>query len=557
MTANANSEGQAKRLEGGAARRLPDNFHFLVLETLRQLEDAHACLEAPSFERFKRAWDRDQYVDLLKARIERHCFTTVRDAPSGSDRSLARLMALNVVTANLERIADYAVNLCKQTLFLHSDRVPRGFRFSAMFRLIDEGLEGLEAALRNMDVDAALAIARSERDLDRMFKNGFVKINRRLKKGRDPEDQLTMLFILRYLERMGDCLQNIGEAILSAAVGERFKLKQLERLEDHLASSGQESELDRLDLESFADTRSGNLTTAVRPGSSKPSAVFKEGLFSKISRERDGLRRWAEFRPGLAPEILEFRRHEGRASMLVQYLPGRTLLAHFINSPEGSGRDGLRQLLKLLQEIWQETRVSEPARPRFMAQLKRRMAGVRRLHPTLARHGQCLGGYSVPSLGDLLLRLDSLDRTLAAPFSVLTHGDLNLDNVLYHPDASKLHLLDVHRSAQQDWLQDLSVLMVSLLRLPLGDQPSKDAAARRMAECLAVGRDFAARQEDRSFESRLALGVARSCITSTRYIFDRELARQLFLKGLYLLERIPVGQAGAFRFPDWLLRRSM
>ena len=50
--------------------------------------------------------------------------------------------------------------------------------------------------------------------------------------------------------------------------------------------------------------------------------------------------------------------------------------------------------------------------------------------------------------------------------------------------------------------------------------------------------DFARQQEDDTFELRLAFGLARSFITSTRFILDDSLAKRMYLRGYYLLERI-------------------
>ncbi|MDH3985881.1 MAG: hypothetical protein OEV12_05640, partial [Gammaproteobacteria bacterium] len=49
---------------------------------------------------------------------------------------------------------------------------------------------------------------------------------------------------------------------------------------------------------------------------------------------------------------------------------------------------------------------------------------------------------------------------------------------------------------------------------------------------------FAKKNSDSSFELRLALGLARSFATSTRFILDKTLARAMFLRARYLLEQV-------------------
>ncbi len=58
--------------------------------------------------------------------------------------------------------------------------------------------------------------------------------------------------------------------------------------------------------------------------------------------------------------------------------------------------------------------------------------------------------------------------------------------------------------------------------------------------------------EDHSFELRLALGLARSFATSTRFILDKSLARAMFARAHYLIERVletDPKAAGKFSIP--------
>lgn len=46
------------------------------------------------------------------------------------------------------------------------------------------------------------------------------------------------------------------------------------------------------------------------------------------------------------------------------------------------------------------------------------------------------------------------------------------------------------------------------------------------------------RNGDDSFHIRLGLGLARSFITSTRFILDKSLAKAMQMRGCYILERL-------------------
>ena len=63
---------------------------------------------------------------------------------------------------------------------------------------------------------------------------------------------------------------------------------------------------------------------------------------------------------------------------------------------------------------------------------------------------------------------------------------------------------------------------------------------------------FADRNGDETFELRLAFGLARSFVTSTRFILDTSLAKAMYLRGCYILERVLEQnrqQAADFKLP--------
>ncbi|MGB5339492.1 MAG: hypothetical protein WBO06_10400, partial [Gammaproteobacteria bacterium] len=64
--------------------------------------------------------------------------------------------------------------------------------------------------------------------------------------------------------------------------------------------------------------------------------------------------------------------------------------------------------------------------------------------------------------------------------------------------------------------------------------------------------EFARKSGDRTFELRLALGLARSFATSTRFILDNTLAHAMFMRSRYLIEQVLAtkpADAKSFRVP--------
>ena len=78
-------------------------------------------------------------------------------------------------------------------------------------------------------------------------------------------------------------------------------------------------------------------------------------------------------------------------------------------------------------------------------------------------------GIAHGSLADLLERAAELEASLAPPVSVRLHGDFNANNIVYDAETDRVHFIDVHRSGQGDYLQDIGVLLVSNVRNPIED----------------------------------------------------------------------------------------
>jgi hypothetical protein len=103
-----------------------------------------------------------------------------------------------------------------------------------------------------------------------------------------------------------------------------------------------------------------------------------------------------------------------------------------------------------------------------------------------------------------------------------------------------------------DYVQDVSVFMVSNYRLKILDLPQRRRILQLTRDFYHFAAEFADKAGDQTFELRLALGLARSFVTSTRFILDKYLARAMFMRSRYLLERVLAAGPGmekSFRVP--------
>jgi aminoglycoside phosphotransferase (APT) family kinase protein len=159
------------------------------------------------------------------------------------------------------------------------------------------------------------------------------------------------------------------------------------------------------------------------------------------------------------------------------------------------------------------------------------------VHPSFGLREAGIGGIQVPSLQTLVEHAHAIESTLHAPFSVLTHGDFNIDNVIFTRD-SRIRFIDLHRSKHGDYVQDVSVFIASNLRLQIFESVARRSLHDLTLAFYDFAGDFAQRHDDPTYTARLGLGLARSFITSTRFLLDEGFAKSLYLRARYLLERI-------------------
>lgn len=531
------------------------NFQFLLVEIERQLEATQAVVEKHDERRIAKIESRDDYIDNLKSVIENACFATLHGEERLTSPEMAKLRALNIIGNNLERVGDHLVNVVRQTRHYDDPECIKRYAYKPFFAEVRKALEWTPRAVLERDMAAALKICRCELQLDRLYKEQFDRIRDELRSGFQTGDLLTTLFIFRYLERMGDALLNVGEAAIFAITGDKFKIHQFTALKDILTEGGHELPLSEIDFASIWGTRSGCRIGRVADrdgdGVTHREVIFKDGDTAKLRQEAANIARWDSLRPGLAPRVEAFREGKKSSSMLVELLPGQTIQDIAVGGDAALLRRALTALCRTVGEIWTGSLSPVPVPAGAMAQLRARLPEVLSVHPGLKSVRRAIGACALPSLDEAIAAAEDVEGRLASPYAVLLHGDYNSNNILYDVTEDRIHYIDLHRSAEGDAAQDVSVFMISNFRLPIFDAVRRRLLNAISTEFFTFARSFAARHGDASFEMRLALGLARSLITSTRFELSERFSRLMFARGMYLLSRVAghTGDTSGFRLP--------
>lgn len=534
--------------------RLPkavrDNLLFLLAETHSQIANFQVLLETQASTVAQRILDRRGYTYNLKMRIHDGCIHALRHGEKGSINVFS-LRAAEAIASDLERIS----HICSECVrFVGNVKQGKVVRKSGLAKLVKEALRGIdliECAIEEEDTKTTLKIAEIERKLDRLYNEIFKQKIKKIRKSDQLEDMITMLFVAQRVEEIGDVLLSISESVMSAQLGQPMHIDRFRSLKTALSDLG----LIEADVEPIAETKSGSGISGISDANSDEDgyvAIFKDGKKEKLKEERESVENWHEIFPGLAPQILSYNKQGKNASLLIEHLPGQTFDKILLQESEQTLEKALKHLCKTLKAVWKETKRKKTASANHMGQLQKRLPQVLDIHGDFNTSAKRVGEAELASLDELIAKAAELEAKLAPPFSVYIHGDFNLDNIIFDTDTKKIRFIDLHRSCYQDYTQDVSVFMISNYRLQVLDRETRRRIRRAACHMYAFARDFADKQGDTTFEVRLALGLARSFITSTRFILDGELANAMYLRGQYILERlgeVPEKQVHSFKLP--------
>lgn len=516
---------------------LEENFRFLVIEVQNQVNSTFRFLgNTEDGALYRKIVEKDDYIDNLKAIIENESFSLIHRETSADRRRVNHIRSVNIICVNLERIADFCVNIVRQTDHLKDPSVLMEYGHTEIFQEILKSLCLVIPCLAKNDLPGALAICKSEAVLDSLYKKTFDEIMERLGEGRNLPDLITVLFIFRYLERIGDSLLNIGEAIIFAVLGEKIKIERFDALKNTLARAGLSESISEGDFTAIWGTRSG--CHIGRLGAGDVPKIYKEGTISKIGAERDNLLLWGSFLPGIAPSVLDYRQNGEKASILVEFLSGRSLDEVILAAKEPVLETAVVRLTQVLGVVWTNSRAREPVTTDYMGQLTGRLDSVLSVHPGFLRREMTVGKAVIESTMNLIGICREIEKRLPAPFSVFIHGDFNVNNLLFNEEKETVHFIDLHRSKRSDYVQDTSVFLVSNHRLPVFDSPLRARINRVIGLFFDFASSFAEKNRDTTFQARLALALARSFFTSTRFELNRDFAKDMCLKAHYLLEKI-------------------
>lgn len=507
-----------------------EHFYFLRFEVENHFELVEVYVTQPSESLAQRLINRKGYRNTLLEKVELAVAMDVqRRKVDGQGFQQSKSLE------RLARLLDQLGQACLEfTAIKALKQLPDKSRkeYTKLIRLVGKSLKLVIINIDDANIRQGLKIGRRIPKITHRLMTAFAPDNSGAKNSAVVDFQL---------HRMIHLLSELADALLAANFGPAVRLQNYKQLQN--AAHAMTAQSEEFTVERLALTRSGSTIATLKAehaASGNRMAVYKEGESQKVIEELYGVDQWKRVYPKVAPTVLSHHVEQGGelGSMVIEHLPGRTLESLLLNGQWKSAKQLMRTLQRTLRKIWKSSRTPEPAQAEYMQQLRKRMPETRHTHPTLFNEHQTICGLPRPSFDELIDRVEPLESQLRAPFSVLIHGDFNVDNLIYDDLKNRIYFIDLHRASYSDYVQDLSVLMASIYRLPIMDAGPRAELMALIGQLYQFARRFAKENNDTSFDARLAIALGRSFATSTRFIYDKPFATRLALRASYLLEAV-------------------
>ena len=181
--------------------------------------------ETKDLELAKEIKEQDKLINEMEISINVDAYLLIaKQCPVASD--LRRVISVLKISNELERIADYTVNIAKYIRKTKNDDQAFFDEVIVLSGIVIEMLENIMEAFKNEDVTLAVKVSESDQVLDDEDKKTVKKLFKIAKTANDLETEEAMraLLVLKQLERAGDHVTNIAENIVYMVNAKRVEL---------------------------------------------------------------------------------------------------------------------------------------------------------------------------------------------------------------------------------------------------------------------------------------------------------------------------------------------
>jgi phosphate transport system protein len=169
----------------------------------------------------------DEEIDALEIQVDRDGVEVLlRFQPVASD--LRRVVTAMKCSVNIERIADQSVNIARRARKLSAEaELATVHSLEPMFAQASAMLADAVKAYADDDADLARGLKPRDRELDEMNRQFAEACTERM--AAEPhliQPYLNLIFIARFIERIGDHATNMGEDVVFSVAAEEIRHTQ-------------------------------------------------------------------------------------------------------------------------------------------------------------------------------------------------------------------------------------------------------------------------------------------------------------------------------------------
>jgi phosphate transport system protein len=179
---------------------------------MAQLNAAVDVLERRDSNAAARVVANDDAIDMLESTISRDVLTLLA-LRQPMARDLREVYAALKISADIERIGDYASNVAKRSIVLNnSAAIPATARIGRLAKTANKILADALLAYKTSDADLALIVRDADAELDSQYTSYFRELLTYMMEDPRTIGQCThLLFMAKNMERIGDHATNIAE----------------------------------------------------------------------------------------------------------------------------------------------------------------------------------------------------------------------------------------------------------------------------------------------------------------------------------------------------------
>lgn len=175
----------------------------------------------------KKVIENDDEVDELNKKIEEQCLKFMAmESPVATD--LRNIFTTSKIVTDLERMADYAVDICKVAQRVELDIL--GEECEPVWQMVDILRKMIKRSLEAFvtgNVKEAYEICKMDDEVDILYRGLFNDILKNMAKNETIINKgAQILFASKYLERVGDHVTNICEWIIFSSKGDYVDLNE-------------------------------------------------------------------------------------------------------------------------------------------------------------------------------------------------------------------------------------------------------------------------------------------------------------------------------------------